>query len=84
MVEQLELLEVKQTYSLLHLKDMCFDETRKQYPKAVEGELQEEYLEFVRSEAMMLFAQRLRELADDIERKELEPIKKNIKIMYDK
>lgn len=82
--EQLELLEVKQSYSLVNLKDICFEEIKKQYPKALEEEEQEEYLDFIHDEAMLLFAERMRGLAQEIEDRIYNKQKEDIKILYSK
>ena len=78
---ELTLFEVHESYSLVNLKDLCLRETKEKY-KPVDGEDAEEYNSYIKDESDLLFAERLRAIADEIERRILEPQKKIINETY--
>ena len=79
---QLSLFEVKESYSLVNLKDLCLKEIKEKYPKPVEGEDYCDFLDFINQEADLLFAERLRIIANTIEKRILEPQKQIIHETY--
>lgn len=81
-MEQLKLLEVEHSYSLVGLKESCVLFVKKKYPKPAEDESLEEYNEFLRDEAELEFVDRLRKMADQIEARVLNPMKKDIREVY--
>lgn len=82
MGEELTLFEVKESYSLVNLKDLCLRETKEKYPKPMDGEDYDEYITYIQDESDLLFAERLRKIADDIEKRILEPQKEMINETY--
>ena len=82
MGEELTLFEIKESYSLVNLKDLCLRETKGKYPKPMDGEDYEEWQNFISDESDLLFAERLRKIADDIEKRILEPQKQMIDETY--
>lgn len=82
MEEELTLFKMEDSYSLVGLKDLCLKETREKFPKPVDGEEYDEYLEFVQQESDLLFAQRLKDIASNIEKRILEPQKEIINETY--
>ena len=66
--EQLSLMELEDTYSLIGLKESCRVFIKHKYPHAVREESMEEYNEFIEDETDLEFAIRLRKIADQIER----------------
>ena len=78
---QLNLFEVKKTYSLVGLRDLCLKETKENY-KQVDGEDFDEFEKELHDEADLLFAERLRQIADEIEKRILEPQSQMIKETY--
>lgn len=84
MNEQLNLIEVEKTYSLVGLKDSCMLYVKRKYPKPAEEESWEEYESFLRDEADLEFVERLREIANQIENRVLNPMKKDIRAVYGK
>lgn len=81
-MEELTLFEMTNSYDLSRLKQLCYLETKKKYPKAVDEEDYDEYLNFLREEGDLLFCERLREIADQIEKRILEPQKQDIQRIY--
>ncbi len=79
---ELTLFKIEDSYSLVNLRDLCLRETKEKFPKPVDGEEYEEYLEFVQQESDLLFAQRLKDIASNIERRILEPQSQMIKETY--
>ena len=79
---QLDLFDIKESYSLVGLRDLCLKETKKNYPKPVEGEDWEDYISYIEDESDLLFAERLRKIADDIEKRILEPQSQMIRETY--
>lgn len=67
MSEQIELFTVKESYNLNHLRKLCRDEVKAKYPSPVDEEDYVSYLEFLKDETDLLFAERIRKMADDIE-----------------
>lgn len=78
---ELTLFKMEDSYSLVGLRDLCLRETKEKL-KPVEGEDYEEYLEMINDESDLLFAERLRKIADDIEKRILEPQSQMIKETY--
>ena len=81
-MEQLNLIEVDNTYSLVGLRDACVVFVKRKYPKPAEEESLDEYLQFLKDEADLEFVDRLRKIADQIEAKVLNPMKKDIREVY--
>lgn len=81
MSEDWTLFEIKESYSLVGLRDLCVRETKSKL-KPVEGEDMEEFNKEIQDEADLLFAERLRKIADDIEKRILEPQSQMIKETY--
>lgn len=67
--QELLLFESDDTYSLIGLKDECLEWARKKYPHPVRFEDLWEYQNFISDEANLEFADRLRKIANDIEKK---------------
>lgn len=82
MAEQLKLLEVEETYNIGDLREICREFVRKKFPKPTEDEDIDEYMEFLNDEADLEYVARLRKIADDIESRILNPMKKNIQEIY--
>lgn len=80
---EMTLFEIGESYSLVGLKDLCLRETKQKFPKPIDGEDWEEYNLMIQDESDLLFAERLRKIADDIERRVLEPQSKMIRETYD-
>ena len=80
---EMTLFEIGESYSLVGLKDLCLRETKQKFPKPVDGEDWDEYNIMIQDESDLLFAERLRKIADDIERRVLEPQSKMIKETYE-
>ena len=70
MSEQINLFQVEESYGLVNLKQSCYEYVKRKY-RPVECEDFNDFLEFIRSEAELEFAIRLRKIADDIEKREL-------------
>ena len=66
MDEERTLFEIKESYSLINLRDLCLRETKERI-KPVDGEDMDEFQAFIRDEADLLFAERLKKIAEDIE-----------------
>lgn len=81
MSEDWTLFEVKESYSIVGLRDLCVRETKSKL-KPVEGEDMEEFNKEIQEEADLLFAERLRKIADDIEKRILEPQSQMIQETY--
>ena len=82
MNEQLDFFYGKESYNLSNLKKLCRDEIKKQYPNSIDGEDYVSYLEFINDETDLLFAQRIREMADEIENRIYGKQKKEIQEVY--
>ena len=82
MAEQLTLLNVEESYSLVGLKDSCMAYVKKKFPSPVEDEDFDEYLKMLNDEADLEFVDRLRKIADQIESRVLNPLKKDIRLVY--
>lgn len=82
MSEQLDFFGNKESYNLNNLRKLCRDEIKKKFPSAVEGEDYLEYLEFIGQESDLLFAERLRKIADDIENRILGTQREIIREVY--
>lgn len=70
MQEQINLFQVEESYSLVNLKQSCYEYVKRKYTRT-ECEDFADFMEFIRSEAELEFAIRLRKIADDIEKREL-------------
>lgn len=81
MDEERTLFEIKESYSLVNLRDLCLRETKERI-KPVDGEDMDEFQAFVRDEADLLFAERLKKIAEDIEKRILEPQSEMIRETY--
>lgn len=82
MSEQLDFFGNRESYNLNNLRKLCRDEVKKKFPSAVDGEDYSEYLKFIGEESDLLFAERLRKVADDIENRILGEQKKVIREVY--
>ena len=82
MIDEPTLFEVKETYSLVGLRDLCLKETKAKL-KPVEGQDLDEFNQEILEEADLLFAERLRKIADEIERRILEPQRQMIRETYE-
>ena len=80
-MDELTLFKIEDSYSLVGLRDLCLRETKENY-KQVDGEDINEFEKELRDEADLLFAERLRKIADDIEKRILEPQSQIIKETY--
>ena len=80
-MDELTLFKIEDSYSLVGLRDLCLRETKENY-KQVDGEDINEFEKELRDEADLLFAERLRKIADDIEKRILEPQSQMIKETY--
>lgn len=80
---QLDLFKIKESYSLINLKDLCLREIKSKYPNPVEGEDYDDWQIFIKDESDLLFAERLRAIADEIEKRVLEPQSQMIRETYD-
>jgi len=80
---QLNLFEIKESYSLINLRDLCLRETKEKFPNPVEGEEYDDWQAFINDESDLLFAERLRKIADEIEKRILEPQSEMIRETYD-
>lgn len=82
MDEQLDLLQVDDSYSLVGLRDSCTLYVKRKYPKPADEESFEEYVQFLKDEADLEFVERLRRMANQIENRVLNPIRKTAKQLY--
>lgn len=82
MAEQLKLLMIEESYNLANLRDMCRDFVKKKFPSPMEDEDFDEYMEFLQQEADLEYVARLRKIADEIEARVLNPMKKDIREVY--
>lgn len=82
MAEQLDFFGNKESYNLNNLRKLCRDEIKRQFPSAVDGEDYGEYLSYISDESDLLFAQRLRKIADDIENRIFGEQRKTIQEVY--
>ena len=81
MEEELTLFKMEDSYSLIGLRDLCLREMKEQM-KPMDGEDWDEFNQTLKDEADLLFAERLRKIADDIEKRILEPQSQMIKETY--
>lgn len=80
---QYDLFIMENSYNIAELRNICYKEVRKtlkQLPNQDEGEYEKEIAE----EADLLYAERLRKIADSIEKRILEPQAKEIHAVYGK
>lgn len=82
MSEQLDFFGNRESYNLNNLRKLCRDEVKKKFPSAVDGEDYLQYLSYIADESDLLFAERLRKIADDIENRILGEQKKIIQEVY--
>lgn len=82
MSEQLDFFGNRESYNLNNLRKLCRDEIKKKFPSAVDGEDYVSYLTFISEESDLLFAERLRKIADDIESRILGKQKEVIQEVY--
>ena len=82
MSEQLDFFGNRESYNLNNLRKLCRDEIKKKFPSAVDGEDYVSYLGFISDESDLLFAERLRKIADDIENRILGTQKEIIREVY--
>ena len=80
-MDELTLFKIEDSYSLVGLRDLCIRETKENY-KQVDGEDLDEFERELRDEADLLFAERLRKIADGIEKRILEPQSQMIQETY--
>ena len=68
MDEQLALFnDLQDSFSIDGLYDKCYMATKKRYPRAMECESQDDYINFVNDEADLLYASQLKDIAQRIE-----------------
>ena len=84
MIEQMRLFDTDDSYSLINLKESCKVYIKKKYPNPIEDESWEEYLKMLSDETDLEFVARLRKIADDIEKRVLEPVKEEVRFMNDR
>lgn len=77
------LFEIKESYNLVKLREQCREEIKNQFPP-VEDECSYEYGEFLKDESDLLFAQRLKEIAQQIEDRIYGKQKQEIQMVYKK
>lgn len=82
MSEQLDFFGNRESYNLNNLRKLCRDEVKKKFPSAVDGEDYLQYLSYISDESDLLFAERLRKIADDIENRIFGEQKKIIQEVY--
>ena len=82
MSEQLDFFGNRESYNLNNLRKLCRDEVKKKFPAAVDGEDYIEYLNFIADESDLLFCERIRQIADDIENRILGTQKEVIREVY--
>lgn len=78
---ELTLFKMEDSYSLIGLRDLCLREMKEQM-KPIDGEDWDEFNKNVQDEADLLFAERLKKIADDIEKRILEPQRQMINETY--
>lgn len=82
MAEQLKLLTIEESYNLVNLRDICREFVKKKFPSPMEDEDFDEYMEFLQQETDLEYVARLRKIADEIENRVLNPMKKDIREVY--
>lgn len=82
MNEEPLLFETKESYNLVGLRESCLSFIKKKYPYPVDGEDLDEFNEFIQQEADLEFCDRMRKMADQIEERILNPLKKKVKDTY--
>lgn len=82
MSEEPLLFEIQESYNLVGLRDACMDYVKKKYPQPMEDEDYDEYLQMLNDEADLEFCDRMRKMADQIEERVLNPIKKKVQETY--
>lgn len=81
MEREMTLFKMEDSYSLVGLRDLCLREMKEQM-KPIDGEDLDEFIKNIQDEADLLFAERLRKIADDIEKRILEPQRQMIRETY--
>lgn len=84
MQEQMMLFQVQESYNLADLKKICREEVKRKFPAPIPDEDYLDYVAFLESETNLLFAERLRKIADEIEKMELGEQKRVIQEVYGK
>ena len=82
MSEQMDLFEVTESYNLNTLRRMCRDYVKAKYPSPVEDESYTDYLSFINDESDLLFMEKIREIANQIEQRIYGKQKETIKEVY--
>lgn len=75
------LFKMEDSYSLVGLRDLCLRETKEKM-NPVDGEDWDEFVKNVQDEADLLFAERLKKIAEGIEKRILEPQRQMIRETY--
>lgn len=75
------LFELDNSYSLVKLKENCRNYVKEKLPSPVDGQDYDEYLKELKDETDLEFAYRLRKIADDIEKRILEPLKEEVRFL---
>lgn len=65
--EQLALFNLQNSYSIENLRDKCYMEIKKKYPRALSCESFDDYSSFIEDETDLLYAEHLKEIAKRIE-----------------
>ena len=82
MAEQMNLFDVKESYNLNTLRRMCRDYIKAKYPSPVEDESYTDYLSFINDESDLLFMEKIREIANQIEQRIYGKQKETIQDVY--
>lgn len=78
----MSLFKMHESYNLANLRKLCRDEVKRRFPTAMEGEDYTEYLTFISQESDLLFAERIRQIAAEIEERILGQQKQIIQEVY--
>jgi len=82
MTDEPLLFETKECYNLVGLRDACMVYVKKKYPNPVEDEDYDDYLQMLSDECDLEFCDRMRKMADQIEERILNPLKKQVQETY--
>jgi hypothetical protein len=63
------LFQITNSYDIGKLKEICRNEIKKKFPHPVEDEEFDEYLQFIEDETDLLYAERLKKIANEIEKR---------------
>lgn len=80
---QYDLFVVEESYNIADLRNICYREIRKTL-KQLPNQDEDEYEKEIAEEADLLYAEKLRQIADSIEKRILEPQAKEIHAVYGK